>query len=526
MFHIFNSQSKTIMSATFILAIAAIISRFLGFARNALLANYFGAGDIVDAYYASFQIPDFIFNTIVVGALSAGFIPIFTQYLHKDKDEAWKFANNLLNILAVFLGGVSLILFFAAPWVVRLIVPGFSGEKLELAIGLSRIMFLQPVFLGLSAVFGGILQSFKKFFIYSLAPLFYNLGIIFGIMVLAPFIGLSGLAWGVVLGAFLHWIIQVPAAFSSGFKYRFIFDFGSRGIKNIAILMVPRTLSLMVLQVNFLVIAIIASALEEGSLAVFNFANDIQYLPIGVFAISLAIAAFPNLSSLKVEEKNGEFIETFAKTVRKILFFLIPSCFLIFILRAQIVRIILGYGKFDWNDTVAVIDALAFFAFGIVAHGLVPLLVRVFFALRNTKVPLIASAIAVFSNLILAVSFSRLWGTAGLALALSISAWIEVLALTIILKIKLGRINGKIILRGAISFISASFCAAAVSYFMLRFMDIFVDTRTVVGIFAQGAAAGMAGLAVYAMFVFLFRCEEIYVIKELILNRTVRMLKF
>src|SRR3990167_8689907 len=133
MFRVFNSQSKTITSAALILAIAAIISRFLGFARNALLANYFGAGDVVDAYYASFQIPDFIFNTIVIGALSAGFIPVFTQYMHKDKDEAWKFANNILNLLTIFLGGTSLILFFAAPWIVRLIVPGFSGEKLELA---------------------------------------------------------------------------------------------------------------------------------------------------------------------------------------------------------------------------------------------------------------------------------------------------------------------------------------------------------------------------------------------------------
>ena len=522
MFRVFNSQSKTITSAALILAIAAIISRFLGFARNALLANYFGAGDIVDAYYASFQIPDFIFNTIVIGALSAGFIPVFTQYMHKDKDEAWKFANNILNLLTIFLGGTSLILFFAAPWIVRLIVPGFSGEKLELAISLSRIMFFQPIFLGLSAVFGGILQSFKKFFIYSLAPLFYNLGIIFGIIVLVPFIGLSGLAWGVVLGAFLHWIIQIPATFSSGFKYKFIFDFGSRGIKNIAVLMIPRTVSLVVLQINFLIIAVIASTLEEGSLAVFNFANDIQYLPIGVFAISLAIAAFPNFSFLKAQERNKEFIAVFAKTVRKILFCLIPFSFLIFILRAQVVRIILGYGEFDWNATVAVINTLAFFAFGIVAQGLVPLLVRVFFALRNTKIPLIAGAIAVFSNIILAISLSKLWGAGGLALALSISAWIEVFILTAMLKIKLGNIGGKMILRGAVSFVSASFCAVVVSYFMLRFMNIFVDTHTVAGIFAQGIAAGVAGLTVYAMFVFLFRCEEIYAIKELIFRRALK----
>ncbi|MEK7627785.1 MAG: murein biosynthesis integral membrane protein MurJ [Patescibacteria group bacterium] len=526
MFRILNSQSKTITSAAFILAVAAIISRFLGFARNSLLANYFGAGDVVDAYYASFQIPDFIFNTIVIGALSAGFIPIFTQYIHKDNDEAWKFANNLLNILTIFLGGISLILFFAAPWVVRLIVPGFSDEKLELAISLSRIMFLQPIFLGLSAVFGGILQSFKKFFIYSLAPLFYNAGIIFGIIVLTPLFGLSGLAWGVVLGAFLHWIIQVPATFSSGFRYKFIFDFGSRGIKNIAVLMAPRTLSLIVLQINFLVVAIIASTLEEGSLAVFNFANDIQYLPIGIFAISLAIAAFPDLSYLKEREENGEFIAFFAKIVRKILFFLIPFSFLIFILRAQIVRIVLGYGRFDWNDTIATIDALAFFAFGIVAQGLVPLLVRVFFALHNTKIPLVAGAIAVFSNIILAVFFSGLWGVGGLALAFSISAWIEVFIFGIMLKIKLGNIGGKSILRGAVSFASASICAAVVSYFSLRLVAIFIDTHTVAGIFTQGAAAGVAGLIVYAMFALLFKCEEMYVIKELILNKTIRMLKF
>lgn len=519
MLKILNGQSKTITSAAFVLAIAAVASRFLGFARNAFLAGYFGAGDTVDAYYAAFRIPDLVFNILVLGALSAGFIPIFTKYLHKNSDEAWKLANDIINILTVFLIAIAVILFFVAPIIVPLIVPGFSGDKLDLTIQLSRIMFLQPIFLGLSAIFGGILQSFKRFLAYSLAPIFYNLGIISGILFFVPLIGLSGLAWGVVLGAFLHWVVQVPAGITSGFRYKFIFNFKAPGLKKILALMVPRTLSLLVLQINLLVITIIASTLRDGSIAVFNFANDLQYLPIGVFAVSFAVAAFPTLSSLHAKENEEKFISVLARTLRKILFFLIPISILVVVLRAQIVRVTLGYGNFGWEDTIFTIRTLSFFAIGIAAHGLAPILVRAFFALHNTIIPLIAGIVTVVVNVIFAFILSKFMGVSGLALAFSIASFIEAGFLLAALKVKLGHIGGKVILNGIVKFLGASLLAALVSWLSLRLADLFVDTHTIFGILSQGILAGIIGVAVYFFFTFLFGCKEVYMLKKMVLNK-------
>lgn len=501
------------------LAGMAVASRFLGFARNALLAAHFGAGDIVDAYYAAFRIPDLVFNILVVGALSAGFIPVFTQYFYRNPKEAWRLANDLMTILTVILTVGAVILIFLAPRIIPLIVPGFEGEKLNLTIFFSRIMFLQPIFLGLSSVFGGVLQSFKKFLSYSLAPVFYNIGIIVGIIVLVPIFGLAGLAWGVVLGAFLHWMVQVPAGIASGFRYKFIFDFGLTGIKKLAALMVPRTLSLIVAQINFLVITIIASTFQEGSIAVFNFANDLQYLPIGVFAVSFAVAAFPELSSRGAQDDKRKLIEAFSGTARKILFFLIPLSLLMIVLRVQIVRIALGYGRFNWEDTVLTIETLMFFAIGIAVHGLAPLLVRVFFALHNTVIPLAAGIITVIVNIILALVLSRFLGVGGLALAFSLASFVEAGILFLLLKSKLGEIGGKIILSGVAKFTAASLLAALTSWLILRGTDVLIDTHMVFGILTQGLLSGIAGIAVYVLLTFLFRCREAYILKRLVFGK-------
>lgn len=304
--NILNSRIKGITAAAIVIGAAYLASKFLGLYRDHLLAGTFGAGNELDAYYAAFRIPDLVYYLVVLGAVSAGLIPVFVDYLQKEKEEAWYLINNLINIMSLVLIAVCSLLIIAAPWLMKLIVPGFINEvtiianeeinKLDLTVQLTRIMFLSPILLGLSAIFGGVIQSFRRFFIFAFAPILYNFGIIIGVIVFYPVFGLLGLAWGVVLGALLHFIAQYFSARSCGFKYQFVFDYKFKGIKRILKVMLPRTLGLALNQLNILLMTIIGSTLAIGSIAVYNLAQNIWSFPLSVFGISFVTASFPKLS--------------------------------------------------------------------------------------------------------------------------------------------------------------------------------------------------------------------------------------
>ncbi len=356
-----GKPTESVAAAAVIIAVAGIASRVLGLFRDRILAAQFGAGDTLDVYYAAFRIPDLVYNLLVLGALSAAFIPVFTS-LHSTEreDDGWKLASGILNLqtIAVFFISGAFALF--APWIMHIITPGFSNEKIATAAVFSRIMFLSPLLLGVSAIFGGILISFKKFMIYSIAPIFYNVGIIIGALVFVPMLGPIGLAWGVVLGAGLHMLTQYPAAKHSGFRY-IPMSFSIlkyQHIKKVIRLMIPRALGIAVNQVNLLIITIFASTLAAGSLTIFTFANNIQATPVSLFGSSFAIAVFPLLSIYAAKDNKKDFLGNFSKTLRQILFFIIPLSIVLVVLRAQIVRVILGAGKFDWEDTILTFQTL------------------------------------------------------------------------------------------------------------------------------------------------------------------------
>ena len=280
---ILNGESKTITGAALLLGAASLASRFLGVLRDRVLAGEFGAGDTLDVYYAAFRIPDLVFNLLILGALSAGFIPIFTAALcgarekNEEPKEAWGIVNSAMNIMGVALVVLCGLFIILAPWIVPLITPGFGPEKMATTITMTQIMMLSPIFLGLSNILGSVLQSFKRFFIYSLAPIFYNIGIIVGALFFTKWWGIYGLAGGVVLGAVAHMLIQAPAAWQLGYRYRWIFDLANKKIRAIGKMMIPRTLGLAVSQINLVVMTIIASTLIPGSLAIFNLANNLIF---------------------------------------------------------------------------------------------------------------------------------------------------------------------------------------------------------------------------------------------------------
>ena len=401
---LFNAQTKTIAFAAGLLVMSSFISRVLGIVRSGLLSLQFGAGETTDIYLAAFRIPDFIYGILIMGGISTVFLPLFSDFFQKQDKEAWRFTNNLLHILVMTLVVLSGIAFLLAPWLVKLVAPGFSPEQQEVTAGLTRLMLLSPLFLGVSSIFSGMLQYFGKFFAYSLAPIFYNLGIIAGILFLAPVFGIWGLGFGVVAGAFLHVAIQIPAALSSGFRWQPLFDWKDQAMSKVLRLAIPRTFAAAGLLINLIVVTALASLISTGSITIFTFANDIQYFPIGLIGASFALAAFPSLSRLFAEHKLELFREAFGNTVRQVFFLVVPISLLAFLLRAQIVRLVYGVGsKFTWDDTRLTAAALGIFAFGILFQAFIPFLARTFFAMQNTKTPTVISIASVAFNIFLAL---------------------------------------------------------------------------------------------------------------------------
>lgn len=509
---IFSAQINSITIAALLVAFSSLLSRLLGIFRDRILAGEFGAGDSLDIYYAAFRVPDLVFNLVVLGALSAGFIPIFAGLIkkfneRKGENEAWELTSIVINILSLSILLISIIGIIFAPLITKLTVPGFSDEKQIFTANLSRIMFLSPLFLGISGILGGVLQSFKRFFIYALSPIAYNIGIIIGALFLVPLLGLYGLAWGVVLGSFLHMLVQIPAVIKLGFKYKFSFNYKNEYARKIFIMMMPRTMSLAISQIDLMITTIIASMLASGSLAIFNFANNLQIFPVGIFGISFAVAAFPTLSLYAFDKK--KLISNYSQTLRNILFFIIPSTVCLLVLRAQIIRVILGTGNFDWNATILTMNTLAFFSISLFAQAIIPLQVRIFYARHNSKTPFYVGLFTACLDIILSYFLSKLIGVAGLALAFSISTISNFIILWFLLRKELGNMDEEKILISITKFTGAGLAAGIAIQSIKNIVWPFINMHKFWGIFTQGILSGIAGILVYLAFCSLFQSEEL-----------------
>lgn len=436
--NLYNSQTKTINAAALIVAGSALISRVLGLVRDRLLAGSFGAGSDLDVYFAAFRIPDLVYNILIAGGVVVAFLPLFSEYFLKDKEEAWKFANNVLNVFLFFLVLISFVFFLLAPILVKFITPGFSFSQLQLTVALTQILFLSPILLGLSSLFSGMLQYFDRFLAFSLSPVFYNLGIILGIVFLAPLFGIFGVVLGVILGALLHFLIQVPSVLQAGFAWRPVLNFRDPKIKRVFSLMLPRTLGVAAPQINLMVVTFIASTLPAGALTVFTFANNLQQFPLGLIGIPLALSAFPVLARSFAARNREEFLKGFYQTFRKIVYFSLPLSALIFIFRGQIIDLVLKTGRFDESSAGLASASLGLFALGIWASCLIPLVLRAFFALQDTRTPTVIAVLAMVLNIVLSFGFVRLLGSVlGLPLAFSVDSIIQLGLLMVLLPRKI-----------------------------------------------------------------------------------------
>ncbi|MCH7759397.1 murein biosynthesis integral membrane protein MurJ [Patescibacteria group bacterium] len=321
----FFYRRNSITGGAMIIALFSIFSRLLGLLRDRFLTGSFGAGQVLDAYYTAFRLPDLVFNTLILGAFSSAFIPVFLQYFSQDKKQAWRITNSILNLLFLIVLFLAILLFILSPVIINLMVPGFNPETKTLTISLTRIMLIGILFFTLSNVAGSVLNSFRRFLVYSSAPVMYNLGIIFGIVVLTKTsLGLLGLAWGVVLGSALHFLIQIPALLKTGYTWRPRFDIFNPAVKKIITLMLPRCFGLAINQFNFIIITFIASIITVGAVAIYNLAFNLVNFPISIFGFSLAVSIFPVLSQNFIDGNKKDFADYFSKTIRVIFYVIIP----------------------------------------------------------------------------------------------------------------------------------------------------------------------------------------------------------
>lgn len=506
---LWNSETRGLTAAAIIVGLASLAADAVGLLRDRLLASMFGAGHALDTYYAAFRLPDLLYNLIILGALSAGFIPVFAEYLHKKGDsEAWRLVEEVVSVVAAVMALACLVLSLAAPIIVPLTVPGFSAAQQALTISLARVMFLSPFLLGLSAVMGGVLQATRRFIAFSLAPIFYNLGIIFGAVVLAPHMGVIGVAWGVVIGAGMHLILQTSVVLHLGLRKLHWPSFKHEGVRRILKLMVPRTLGLAVSQMNLIVLQVFASTLMAGSVAVFNLANNLQTFPVSLVGISYAVAAFPLFSKHVAEHDDEAFKRSIGTTMRKIVFLILPAMAIFYLLRAQAVRLAFGAGLFNWNDTIRTADVLAMFLPSLIAQSGVAVFARAFYAIQNTRVPLVVSVIAEGVNLLVAFLSYRALGVTGLALAFTLSTFTNWLLLWYMLR----RVKGSLHERTWFGSFGKSALAAlavlAAGYPVRQFIGSIYPLRTFWQLFFQSAVTGVVGAAAFVIVAILLRSEE------------------
>ena len=520
-----NGRSIFLRKQTNILSAAAAITIFygtsmvLGIVRDRLLISRFYAccREQLDVYWAAFRLPDTIFQLLVIGAFSAAFIPVFSEYLLKDKKTAYNIASSLINILVLIFLALSVFIFVFARPLSELITGAFSPQQINLMVTMTRIMIFAQIFFLLSNFLTGIIQSHQRFLVPALSPVLYNLGIIFGILALASPLGIYGPAIGVVVGAVLHFLVQLPLVFRLGVVYRFLFDFRHPGIKEMAKLMLPRTFSLAVAQIETTVALFLATSLTAGSLTIFYLAQHLMQLPVRLVGTPIGQAALPVLSQ-KRQIELAEFKRIFIASFWQIFYFVLPATAILLVLRIPIVRLAFGAKGFPWQATLVTGKAVAIFSLAIISQAVIQLLVRGFYALHDTKTPLFIGVLSVVVNITLSI-FLVFWfqlGILGLAVAISVASFLQAILLFVFLDQQVG-FEKRAFFCPFLKMGTAAIITTAFLWIPMRLLDRFIlDTTRTINLVILTVAATLVGLGVYFALSWVFKIEELKTVIRLI----------
>jgi len=533
-FRTLGREINGLHEAAYLLAGFVFLSQLLALFRDRLLAHFFGAGTQLDIYYAAFRIPDFLYITLASLVASAVLIPFITQKLG-EKEEAKKFFNSIFTLFFGLMALASVVVFFALPFLSRFVAPGLPVAAQHELVSLSRIILLSPFLLGLSGLFASVTQTLRRFFVYAISPVLYNVGIIFGIIFFYPTFGLAGLAYGVALGAFLHMLIQVPVLLKNDFMPRFTTAIEWGEVGKVFAISLPRAITLSAQHLTLFVLIAIASFMEEGSIAIFNFSFNLQSVPLAIIGVSYSVAAFPTLARLFGNGDQNAFGRQMMIATRHIIFWSMPVLVLFIVLRAQIVRTILGTGAFDWADTRLTAAALALFVVSVLGQSLMLIFVRGYYAAGRTLKPLVINvciaAGIIVTAFILVKAFSisahfryflealfrveELPGTIVivLPLAFSIGAILNAVILWICFEKDFSLSFRDVFLTFRQSFYAAVL-AGFVAYQGLNALDDVFDLDTFFGITLQGFISGVLGICAWALILVLMKNKEIHEIGQ------------
>ena len=520
-------EVRGLHTAAYLLASFALLSQLLALLRDRLLAASFGAGETLDIYYAAFRLPDLLFVGVASLLSLYALLPVLAKLEEEAPGRAVGFLSRSLLFFFVTMGAVAGLAYLFAPALVPLIAPGIASPEL---VGLTRILLLQPILLGASNILAALTQLRHRFLLYSVSPLLYNFGIIAGILFLYPTMGVAGLGWGVVLGAILHVVVQVPF-FGKEARSPVPFARVFLGLREALVLSVPRTLALSAGQISLVILTALASHMVTGSIAVFMFAWNLQAVPLVIIGVSYSVAAFPTLASLYARQEREEFLRHMETALRHILFWAVPATLLCVVLRAQLVRAILGAGAFDWQDTRLVAAALALFVLSLAAQSVSLLVARGYYAAGVTSRPLlfalVSVAVAVGSALALLFVFSSFQPAQYFLESL---LRVEGIPGTEVLMLALGYCLGAVaaavvglawfakdfsmpllpLRRLGFETFAAAVIGSGCAYGALALLGGSLNLDTLSGILLQGLAGGVAGLAATALVLVVLRNREVF----------------
>lgn len=514
------STNKTFARAATLIMIVGLLSRVLGFAREQVMAAKFGLTGITDAYFAAFTVPDILYNMLVGGALSAAFIPVFSDYLSKNReDEAWKVASIVINIVTVFsiLGTIIGIIF--APKLLPLVAVGLSDSSKLLAVNLSRIIFISVIFTAFNGIQMGILNSYHHFKAPAIGSLLYGVGVIgVGVALLpvyhTPQQQIKGFAFGVIAGVVMSFLVQMPELIRRGFLrgYRFNFNIFHPGVRRIFVLMIPVMLALSVNQINLVINQDIASTLKAGSISALRLANRVMMLPLGIFGSAIAVAIFPSLTTFAVKKEMDEFKNTTSLGIRATFLAIIPASVGLIALGYPLVRVMFEHGMVTHTGAMKTSEILAFYALGIFAQAATLVVIRSFYALQDTWTPLTFGVITIALNYFLNITLVKPFGASGLALAYSITGLFDFISLTFLLRRKIGPIRLTKIVTTFVKVVVASLVMGVAAYYTAGLLENMLNMNLIMNQLIQVLISIAVAIVVYVVIVLALKMEEAQVV--------------
>lgn len=507
-----SSTNRTLVKAAGFLMAAQLASRILGFFRETLIAGFFGQSGTTDAYNTAFILPDLLYWLLVGGVLSAAFIPVLSEFIAKEKEEeGWRVVSSVVNLIFLTLGVFVFIGLIFTPQFLHLVVPGFEKTgNIGLAIKLTRILLIQPLFMALSGLTMGILNSYKIFWPSALGTVLYNASVIlFGTILANPAKpdSISGFAFGVVVGALASFAVQIPALRKMGVRYHPLIDWHHPGVRRIGALAVPIIISYSLNSIQVTFNNNFGSTLFPGSITAVWYSYRLFQLPVGIFALAIAVATFPTMTEQAALKQWDKLRQTISSAIRMVIFITLPMSVGMIVLRYPLIRVLFQHGHFTAQDTLTMAIPLFYFAIGISSQSAIQILPRAFYALQDTWTPVILGIISIVVNIIAMFLLIRPLGIGGLAFATTIAAFVNMLLLLYVLRKRLGQIDAWNMLWTGLKSLAASIIMAIVIWMWSEWLTALIGVHMLASliVLVTGTAIGAVVFAGVAM---LLRMDE------------------